>query len=865
MLNAIKNKSSYLSRYLFPWILIWAVYLCTYLTIKPDVTLSGIVEITWINGLNLILIFLFFKHWEKAKSSNIVRKIFLFFSLAYCLVFIDSTIYHTIFNVLHLPINKVPQIWISLDGITYTGYLFFEILAWISILLAIKSTIKKSFQTYLPIFLMFIAIFIVAWCGMHWDFSTFSLTVVHNFTDKILETACIVVVAFCLAATKNKGLFYLACGFFIETISSTIMDFNLFSQAYTFSNIVESGWILGKLLMIYGLLAFAKNDQDVINNIHCWVTPTDSIRAQSSYWCFTVSMLSLAVFFIVTKIISPTMFSSNDQWLPILPAILVIYIVFAVFISSLVARKFTFPFQKMQDTIELFQRTEQIPAVEYKNLYLFEFQQLQDFLIQAFSALQQKRSTEKACFDLASKVAHDIRSPLASLLMVVSDCSNIPETTRLTLRKISTRISDIANNLLTTYKKEEKSHHIGKTQSIIVSLALLNLLTDKKYEYSDLPIKFTHSFNKISNFAFINADHSEFTRMVSNLINNAVDALDGKNGEIITELEANNEYVTLIIKDNGKGMSQKTVYNIMNNIAVASDKKCGYGIGLTQVRETVQNCNGKLAVNSEIGKGTTITLTFPRTAPAEWFADEINLNKGDIVVILDDDHSIHDAWDTRFRAHSNDISLKHFHLGVDAINFIATTPDKRKIFLLADFELLKQNLTGLQVIEKTNIQHSILVTSHYTDQKIRDLATTTKTKILPKQLASEITIHINDKSTPSSNEVIDAVIIDDEKMFVDALASQLSLKGKKIDVYYNPTLFLKNLLKYPKNTKIFMDNSMQHETTGLELAKLLNENNYTQLYMISCRDFSPHEIPSYLKLMAKIESDKIIQEILDEN
>ena len=62
--------------------------------------------------------------------------------------------------------------------------------------------------------------------------------------------------------------------------------------------------------------------------------------------------------------------------------------------------------------------------------------------------------------------------------------------------------------------------------------------------------------------------------------------------------------------------------------------------------------------------------------------------------------------------------------------------EKQHVFLLSDYELLKQELNGLHVVAQSNIDRSILVTSHYADPLLQERSSKTGTKILPKQLAS---------------------------------------------------------------------------------------------------------------------------------
>lgn len=347
---------------------------------------------------------------------------------------------------------------------------------------------------------------------------------------------------------------------------------------------------------------------------------------------------------------------------------------------------------------------------------------------------------------IVDQAVHDIRSPLASLLMIVKSYeTGFPEAVRIILREAAISIGDIANNLLSKYRNDTNEEKIKteERQSFIVALTILQTLSDKKYHYKELPVKFLHDFCPNSNFVFIHAELIAFKRMLSNIINNAVDSMDGENGIINLRMELDRENIQIIIQDNGKGMPQEVIDKITNNIAITSGKKNGNGIGLMQVSETLQRNQGKITINSKIDKGTEVILTFPKAESPEWIAQEIKLTQGDIVVVLDDDSSIHKAWAVRFKDHEKHVNLKHFTLGKEAINFINSYPKREQIFLLTDFELLKQELDGIQVIKQTDIKRSILVTSHYANKAILDLTNENGIKILPKQLASEVSIWVS--------------------------------------------------------------------------------------------------------------------------
>jgi PAS domain S-box-containing protein len=470
----------------------------------------------------------------------------------------------------------------------------------------------------------------------------------------------------------------------------------------------------------------------------------------------------------------------------------------------------------------------------------------------------------------ANQVAHDIRSPLASLLMIIKACNEIPEMERIALREAAISIGDIANNLLNQYKEKEQESPVQEEnrQPMLLSVILLQMLTEKKFQYDDLPVKFDYEFSEAGQFACIQVEASPFKRMMSNLINNAVDVFENKEGAVTIKLEATAERVRVTVSDNGKGMSQELVDKILNKIEVTEGKVNGHGLGLMQVHEALEQNNGTLSIQSQLGKGTHMILEFPRVEAPSWIADEIKIGLHDIVIILDDDSSIHMAWDARFESiieKAPGLVVHHFEVCQEAIDFINRIPeaDRDKIYLLTDFELLKQDLNGLHVVEKTGVKRSVLVTSHYVNAIVRERAIKIGTKILPKQLASEIPIIIddgNEHETQKNSEglrIVDLVLVDDNRNFANTLIDFV-FDQDVVDYYFDPRQFLAKLDQYPKNTRIYLDNNYSMvDTLGIEIAKDLHDLGFTRLYVLSGDTFKPEEIPSYLTVILKTQIDKI--------
>jgi PAS domain S-box-containing protein len=475
--------------------------------------------------------------------------------------------------------------------------------------------------------------------------------------------------------------------------------------------------------------------------------------------------------------------------------------------------------------------------------------------------------------DLAEQVAHDIRSPVSALLMVLKACHSIPEKERVTLREAATRIQDIANHLLKKSKLEAKSHKLTVAQSteeapvreaILLSALLLELVTEKRFQYQDLPIQFETDFTQAGYFAFIQSEISTFKRMISNLINNAVDAFEEKPGKVRIKLDAVAGEIKVVIEDNGKGIPPHVLEKILQNLPVTEGKEDGNGIGLTQVRKTLADNEGKLLIESRIEEGTQITLSFPQTDAPQWFAEQIILRPDSLIVILDDDSSIHTAWDTRFdviRQAEPGIQIQHFEHAWETLDFLKklSPEQKDKVVLLTDYELLHQNASGIDVIKKSGLPKCILVTSHYAKPELHTEVIHIGTRILPKEMASEVPIKIIKSAAPKSSELkkVDLIIVEDDRMLSSALASYFE-GTHSVVVYEKPEELLKNLSAYEKHTKISLDHSFDNSPLkGLEVAKKLYEEGYTNLLLLSGTEFEPSQLPSYLTFVLKTDPDML--------
>jgi signal transduction histidine kinase len=110
---------------------------------------------------------------------------------------------------------------------------------------------------------------------------------------------------------------------------------------------------------------------------------------------------------------------------------------------------------------------------------------------------------------------------------------------------------------------------------------------------------------------FIEGDVFALGRVYRNLILNAIQAT-APGGLIVVASEARGDEVQVRIYDTGCGIPPERISQIFEDFVTT--KRRGLGLGLAISKKIVEQLGGRISVASEVGKGTTFVLDFPRTA-----------------------------------------------------------------------------------------------------------------------------------------------------------------------------------------------------------------------------------------------------------
>jgi len=112
----------------------------------------------------------------------------------------------------------------------------------------------------------------------------------------------------------------------------------------------------------------------------------------------------------------------------------------------------------------------------------------------------------------------------------------------------------------------------------------------------------------------ITTDSNQIQQVILNLLENAIDAI-GEAGTIMVTTRRGGKNVIMDIQDSGEGISRENLNRVFDPFFTTKATGEGTGLGLSIVYSTLKKLGGEIAVRSELGTGTTFTITLPLNCP----------------------------------------------------------------------------------------------------------------------------------------------------------------------------------------------------------------------------------------------------------
>ena len=220
--------------------------------------------------------------------------------------------------------------------------------------------------------------------------------------------------------------------------------------------------------------------------------------------------------------------------------------------------------------------------------------------------------------EISGSIAHELRQPLGvisnAIYYLKMTLTDADATTKEYLDMINNEVKsagDIITGLLEIARTRQADQQEVEVSSVI----------EKALEKFDIPENITLNKDVPADIPAIFVDPGQMGQVFYNLINNALQAMPAsevESGKLIIsakpmgKVKKGKARVEVSFSDTGIGISKENMKKLFEPLFTT--KARGVGLGLSICKNLVENNGGEITVQSEEGKGTTVTVSLPATS-----------------------------------------------------------------------------------------------------------------------------------------------------------------------------------------------------------------------------------------------------------
>jgi nitrogen fixation/metabolism regulation signal transduction histidine kinase len=289
---------------------------------------------------------------------------------------------------------------------------------------------------------------------------------------------------------------------------------------------------------------------------------------------------------------------------------LLIAVALAYFLSSYITRSIKTISDKIHET-RLNKRNEKIVfesgSSEIITLVKAYNRMIDELQESAVKLAQSER--EQAWREMAKQVAHEIKNPLTPMRLTVQSFERRfdPEDPKIKekLKEYSQTLIqqiDVMSSIASAFSDFAKMPTQKREEINVVSVVKLALDI-----FAEDYILYSFSEDKLIG----NLDKTQLIRIVTNLVTNAIQAVEGtKDPKIIVEVLSENDIIKIAVIDNGKGIDDAVKHLIFE--PKFTTKSSGMGLGLPMIKKIIEAYSGSISFVSNKNEGTIFTVTLPK-------------------------------------------------------------------------------------------------------------------------------------------------------------------------------------------------------------------------------------------------------------
>gem|GEM_PF-6764138 len=210
-----------------------------------------------------------------------------------------------------------------------------------------------------------------------------------------------------------------------------------------------------------------------------------------------------------------------------------------------------------------------------------------------------------------ANAAHELRTPITNLntrLYLMQRQPNEMPTHLDSLERVIKRMNRLVSDLLDLANFEHGEIRLNK-QSVILQTVVDDVVAIQIFEAEQKHIVISVHYPELP--VALVADSPRLQQVITNIVANAI-IYTPEGGEIRITLKDDGQNASIHIQDTGQGMAAESTMHIFEPFYRIETRQTGTGLGLSIAYEIVKNHQGRLEVESEIGKGSTFIIILPK-------------------------------------------------------------------------------------------------------------------------------------------------------------------------------------------------------------------------------------------------------------
>ncbi len=263
-------------------------------------------------------------------------------------------------------------------------------------------------------------------------------------------------------------------------------------------------------------------------------------------------------------------------------------------------------------------------AIESKgeNGFADLYEEFDNMRVALKESFEERNKADALTKEVIGNISHDLKTPLTAIKGyaegIMDGVASTPERMDRYVKTIHSKAADMAVLVdeLSFFTKMYQNAEKFNFSQITVARYFADCITGLALDLETREIQLLYQCY-VNEDSVLRLDYDKIKRVITNIVGNAIKYMEHGQGIILVKITEDEEQVTVMIRDNGKGIGEQELPHIFDRFyrtdSSRNSSTGGSGLGLAIAKKIIDEHNGKIWAESVLGKGTAVYFSLPKT------------------------------------------------------------------------------------------------------------------------------------------------------------------------------------------------------------------------------------------------------------